>query len=412
LYLCRLRDPDSGEKLDEVLACFMKAPRSYTGEDMIELSAHGGALNLEQIVALLQRLGARLAEPGEFTRRAFLNGRMDLTQAEAVAEVIAARGDRALRNAQALLAGELGRQVVGLRREAIGVLADVESAIDFAEQDDTASWETQRLGQEQNMEGIEGRLRALAASYRTGGRLGGVSVALTGAVNAGKSSLLNALLGDERAVVSEAPGTTRDYLEAEVSWDGVPVTLVDLAGWREHPDELERQGVRLGTRRQQRCDLLLEVVDLAAPQQRCVVDEATLVAGNKVDLLDQQQAEARGAALSRQSGRRVALVSAKRATGLKQLQRAVMEELFGGGTEEAPQEGCETVVVTSARHAACLTRASERAADVGAALQADLPPELVAEHLREMLAALAEITGERYTEAVLDEVFSRFCLGK
>ncbi|MBK8480942.1 MAG: tRNA uridine-5-carboxymethylaminomethyl(34) synthesis GTPase MnmE [Proteobacteria bacterium] len=282
-----LVDPATEARIDEVLACVMPAPRSFTGEDVVEIYGHGGQLNLEALLALFIGLGARPAGPGEFTRRAFLNGRLDLTQAEAVAEVIGARSTRALQNAQALLGGALGREVRSLRARAVELAAELEARIDFAEE--LEALQPGRALVEGHRELIAA-LGRLVASYRRGRRLNGVVVVLVGAVNAGKSSLFNRLLGSQRALVSAEPGTTRDYLEAEVEWDGLRVTLIDTAGEREGMSALERAGLALGLERARSADVVLQVVDVSAAGPEAVFGApgggvGRVVVANKIDRL-------------------------------------------------------------------------------------------------------------------------------
>ena len=400
-------DPRSGEAVDDALAVYMPGPRSYTGEDVVEISGHGGSLNMQHLLQLFVALGARLAGPGEFTRRAFINGRLDLTQAEAVAELIAARSTRALRNARATLAGALGAAVGKLRAEVIELAADLEACIDFADDVDApASREALRAAHRQAIDGIE----ALAATYARGRRLGGVSVALVGPVNVGKSSLFNALVGTTRALVSEEEGTTRDYLEAELELDGLPVTLIDTAGERPSGEmsALERAGHRLGRQRVQTADLALELIDLTDPvaRPRPQGEAPRLLVASKADLVGPDQLARAVRALGR-GGEEVVVVSARTGRGLAQLREAVLRAALPEGDDRA-----ETVQVTQRRQQEALCRAAAALREGLAATEAQLAPELVVEHSREALGALGEITGETFSEQVLDSVFSRFCIGK
>ncbi|MCK5800897.1 MAG: 50S ribosome-binding GTPase, partial [Deltaproteobacteria bacterium] len=249
-----LREPKSKRRVDEVLACWMPGPHSYTGEDVVEVFGHGGEVNMRGLLELFCALGAREARPGEFTRRAFLEGRLDLTQAEAVAEIIEAKSERALQNAQAVLAGELGARVRGFRGATVDIAAELEAAIDFV--DEAGFGEEVGFGRSSEelieaLEGIRKPLGRLIERARDAVRLDGISVALVGPVNVGKSSLFNALVDEERALVSGEAGTTRDYLEADVKWGGVRVRLVDTAGERGEGEmtPLEREGRRLAADR-------------------------------------------------------------------------------------------------------------------------------------------------------------------
>lgn len=382
----------------------MPAPQSYTGEDVVEVFGHGGPLNMQALLALFVERGARQAEPGEFTRRAFLHGKLDLTQAEAVAEIVSARSARALRNAQAVLAGELGTQIQALRAEAIALAAELEASIDFADELQLASSEGELLAR---FDSLLTALARLLASYRVGARLGGVTVALVGEVNVGKSSLFNALLGKERALVSPSAGTTRDYLEGEVEWGGVRVTLVDTAGTRaaREMSTLERAGQVLGERRVAEADLRLCLVDGTGTPRPLVADgERDLFVCTKMDQVDAATRDA----WSSVSGSPLP-TSAESGEGLETLATAVLTRLLPAGSGG---DGAETVCVTQARQAEGLQRA-EGALKAGRAAQVEgLVPELVVEHVQEALGALGEITGEDYREDVLGAVFSRFCIGK
>jgi len=401
MHAASLRDPESGEVLDRALVCYMPAPRSYTGEDVVEVHGHGGELNLGRILSLFIGLGARQAAPGEFTRRAFLNGRLDLTQAEAVAQVVAARSERALRNAQATLGGALGRRLRELQRHAVELCGLLEAAVDFA--DETAE-ERGEHELDRRYRQLWGELERLAGTYRQGQRLDGVRVALVGPVNAGKSSLFNCLLGRNRALVADEPGTTRDYLEAEASWDGHRVTLLDTAG--ERPETaltpLERAGRALAAPVLTGCDLWVQVVDASLDSDlevpRSDDTPPVVVAANKVDRITPSRRASLGPELIQ--------TSAISREGVEVLRRRVMEALF-------PSEGeAETVQITLQRQWQGLVNAARAVREGHDALHAGVPPEVAVEHVREALEALEAVTGERSTEAVLDAVFARFCVGK
>jgi len=413
LTLCTLRDPRDGKHLDLAMVCAMPGPASYTGEDMVEFHAHGGELNLARLVETLLALGARPADPGEFSRRAFLAGKLDLTQAEAISEVIAARSERALDNAQALLRGHLGRKVRALSDAVVGICAELEARVDFApdlqEEDDFRPSDGDLMARH---EAVERSLRSLLESYRSGRHLGGARVVLHGPVNAGKSSLFNALLHAERAVVSSEPGTTRDYIEAQVSWEGFALTLVDTAGVRQGPmpGEVERRGQGLAARVLAESPLGLWVVDLSAgclppPPPAQGGPPRWLVVANKSDLPRGGWADevVRAGELG---GLPLVVTSARTGSGLSELMEAVATAL---GMDP---EGGETVQVTRTRHHAALTRALQALVEARQALDAGFPPEVVLEHHRQVLSHLGAVTGERFTEGILDRIFSTFCIGK
>ncbi len=382
-----VRDAD-GERVNEVLVVAMRGPRSFTGEDVAEIHGHGGAINLARLLAAVLGAGARAAEPGEFSRRAFENERLPLDRAEALLSVIEAGSERAWRIAQAQLAGGLGARVAELRAGGTELLALLEAAIDFPEDDVNA---ITGGGREQARE-LAAAARTLASTFRLGKALrGGVEAALVGPVNAGKSSLLNALAGEDRAIVTAEPGTTRDVVEARVVWDGIPVTLVDTAGTRESASsEAERAGMERGRRRAGESDVVIVVhpapgartPDSAEPRELHVVSKADL----DPDGVDGMLA-----------------TSALTGQGIDALRAAVLARVLG-----SVADADEGAVVTTARQHELLVRA----ADAFAAAGEPSPTEVRALEARAACEALAELTGERVGEELLDALFARFCIGK
>jgi tRNA modification GTPase len=389
----------AGTRIDDILAVAMPGPASFTGEDCAELHGHGGVVNLGHLLRAVLAHGARLAAPGEFTRRAVAHGRMDLVQAEALAEVIAAGGERAWRLAQRQLGGALGDAVRALRARAVEALAEVEASIDFPEEASDArlgAWLRAELG------GVGAECRRLADTFAAGRLVqAGLVVALVGPVNAGKSSLLNALLGEERVLVDPAPGTTRDVVEASTSWDGVAVTLVDTAGLRGDPGAIEARGIALGRRRAAVADVVLAVADDAPGHDDPVLRDLrathplVLEVHSKVDLAPPPSGSS-AIATSAHTGAGLDLL---RAEILRRAGLAALDE--GGG-----------LVVGSERQRAALLDAAAGCARAEHLLAGAAPFELVAVEARAATQHLTELLGEQLTELVLDQVFARFCIGK
>jgi tRNA modification GTPase len=382
----------AGQPLDQVLAFAMRAPASFTGEDVAELHGHGGPHNLARLLASVVERGARVAEPGEFTRRAVASGKLDLLRAEALLEVIQAGSDRAWRLAQANLGGRLGEQIAAIERRALAVLGELEGWIDFPEQDleltSAAAISSELVALQRACAGfVEGFRHGRAVSR-------GITVALVGPVNAGKSSLLNALVGRERALVGAEPGTTRDWLEVEDVWSGVAVTLIDTAGLRATDDAVEQRGIALGEARVHAADVVVVVNDRATPWDAGErYGGRAVVIRSKADLGDDP--------------RPVLATSAATGQGLDELRRQV---LAVAGV--ADQEGSEQAFVTTARQRALAAAAADGFAAALASRAAERPPEVVAVELRDAATALAQLRGVEVGERVLDEVFARFCIGK
>ena len=395
-------------RLDEVLAAVFRAPTSYTGEDVVEFSCHGSPAVLRELLAWCCESGARLARPGEFTQRAYVNGRMDLAQAEAVASLIGARSARAARAAADQLAGGLSTRVDGIRRRVIDLLADIEANLDFAEED------IPNVSRDRVATAIQAVVDDLGALISTAARgrwlREGGSVVLAGRPNVGKSSLFNAFLATDRSIVTDVPGTTRDTIEERLSWEGYPIALVDTAGVRKTIDPVESIGTDRARRAAENADVVIFVVDASQPLTeedravcRSVSGQAVVVALNKSDL----PAAVSPTDIVRLGLQRSVPVSALTGAGLSELRSAALS-LFPAG----PESGEAGAVVTSERHAEKLSEALAAGDSALDALQAGRSEEAVAFDLRRSADALGAITGTDVGEAVLDSIFSRFCIGK
>lgn len=415
-----------GARLDQVIAFAMRAPASFTGEDVAELQGHGGSHNLTALLSAVLDRGARVAEPGEFTRRAVANGKLDLARAEALLEVIHAGSERAWRLAQANLNGRLGLVASELEARAVGVLAEVEGRIDFPE-DGIADADAAMI--EGELSALATRCGSLADGFRHGRALSqGITVALVGPVNAGKSSLLNALVGTERALVAAAPGTTRDYLEVQDVWNGVSVTIIDTAGTRETTDAVEARGIELGERRVAGADVVVVVNDGSLPwDDGSRFGARALAIRSKADLgaSPSAPAQATGAVGVPGAGSGPASLASSRASSPGVGAAAVLATSVttGVGLEDlkarvlalagvADREGTEDAFVTTARQQAMAAAARDAFAAALAGWSGHVVPEIIALEIRQGLASLAQLRGLEVGDRVLDEVFARFCIGK
>jgi len=396
-----------GGLIDDVLFCFFEGPSSYTGEDVLEISCHGNPLIVRRIVDDLVGRGCRLAEPGEFTRRGFLNGKMDLTSAEAVIDVIRARSDRALDAAQRQLRGELGRRIESLVDRVLRTCAAIEAYIDFPEEDLPGEDRAARIGE---LDRLLGEIRGLRMTQRHHELLHeGVRVVLLGEPNAGKSSLMNRFAGYERAIVSALPGTTRDFLEEGVLIGPHRIRIVDTAGLREAGAEVERAGVRQTQSVAERADVFLLVVDATMPfptlpaglSPRLRADN-TVIVRNKIDL--PHELVLAGAA----PGIRLVNVSTLFGTGLEDLNRAIVEVVDGITATGTHDEG----VAVNLRHARALEETALCLSDGRELLRSGDALELIGSALRGAVSALERIVGRIDNEAMLDRLFAEFCIGK
>jgi len=412
-----LLDAD-GIELDTVLVSVFKAPHSYTGEDSVEISCHSSKYIVGCLLQRLVDCGARAAEPGEFTQRAFVNGKLDLAQAEAVADVISAQSEAAHRVAFSQLKGGFSKELKGLRDELLKMTSLLELELDFSEEDvEFAS----RGELTSLLDDAIRHMQSLTDSFRYGNALrNGVPVAIVGAVNAGKSTLLNALLCDDRAIVSDIAGTTRDTIEETMTIDGVLFRFIDTAGLREASDEVERIGISRSYKKMEEAAIVLAILDAGSSEganESSISDIASrldrrsqklIVLLNKVDLLgDNINVIAFNNSVSSLGEKVVKLyVSAKTGFGLDELKRLLSD------TQKSAATASDQTVVTNLRHYQALMEACAALERVRASLPAGQTPDLLAEDLRTALHHLGSITGEITTDEVLGEIFGRFCIGK
>jgi tRNA modification GTPase len=399
-----IKDPETGERVEEVLLTFMRAPRSYTREDVVEINCHGGMVPVRRTLELTLRQGARLAEPGEFTRRAFLNGRIDLSQAEATLDIIRAKTAAAGKLALGQLRGDLSGKINALKERLLEACAHLEACIDFPEE------EIEPRSMREIMEGMKGvrdEISALSGSFEEGRFFReGLRTAIVGRPNVGKSSLLNALLMRDRAIVTDTPGTTRDVIEEYLNINGLPLKVMDTAGIRETHGMAEREGVRRSLMALEDSDLVLAVLDgsaLPTEDDEVVVERTrgknSLLLINKTDL---PAAFGSDHPLVSGAGARVLKISARTGRGLDELKDAVYNS-----SVSAPAG----VMVTNLRHKTALDAG---AGALGAALESigKMPVEITAMELREALDRLGEIVGHVSTDEILQRIFSEFCIGK
>lgn len=400
-----------GHFVDEVLVSYMPGPGSYTGEDVLEINCHGGPAVVQYALEMVLNRGARMARPGEFTLRAFLNGRMDLTQAESVAEMVCAPTQYGLNMAAAKLSGRFRRMMEELKEGLEELRAEFAAEMDFSEEEAIEGLGDPSTALER-ISRVESAVRELLENFRRHHCLReGMPVVLAGRVNAGKSSLMNAILGRSRAIVTSQPGTTRDYLEEVVNLRGVPVRLTDTAGIRSARDAVEQAGLEQGRELISGAALVCVVFDQSLSLDKETRDlirelgsERILAVGNKADLCP--EIPDAGEWLEEQGVEHLS-VSATSGQGLDHLLRRVRERLVGGGSEPAEDE-----LVPNLRQRDTLRRALEELTEFRQGVEQATPPDLLTTHLEAACVHLAEMTGEISTEDVLDRVFSSFCIGK
>jgi tRNA modification GTPase len=416
-----IHDPSANTTIDEVLVSIMKAPNTYTKEDVVEINCHGGLLPLRKTLERVLKEGARLAEPGEFTKRAFLNGRIDLSQAEAVIDLIRAKTDESREAALEQLSGGLSEKIVGLRERIASLCAHIEAYIDFPDEEiEPASMESIQ----NELHSIIDALMLLSKSFEEGRFFReGLKVAIVGRPNVGKSSLLNALLNRERAIVTEIPGTTRDVLEEYLNIAGLPVRIMDTAGIRETHEMAEKEGVARSLRAIGDADLVIGIIDgtNALHEEDFVVlekikEKKNIIAVNKSDLTSAEDGLEKK--LAPYSGT-IVKISAKTGDGLELLKEAIIDVGIGHPLKARGEqsvigqlEESNGVIVTNLRHKVAIDNALNALTNASAAIQSFLPLEIVAMEMRDGLDRVGEVVGAVTTEDILNRIFSEFCIGK
>lgn len=402
-------NPVDGAMVDEVLLLVMRAPHSYTREDVVEIQCHGSHVSLRRILALTLSCGARLAEPGEFTKRAFLNGRLDLTQAEAVMDVIRAKTEASLRLAVRHLEGGLAAAIRAERERLLGLIAHIEALLDYPEE------EIEEVSAQQAADGAAlaaAKLQHLLDTADQGKVLReGLATVILGKPNVGKSSLLNALVRTQRAIVTDVPGTTRDVIEEYVNLRGVPLRIIDTAGIRETEDIVEKLGVERSRQMLEEADLVLVLLDTSRPLSTEDKEVLTLLGAQKsLVLLNKSdlpplwgEEEIRTLA----PGQQVLRISLAAASGLEELEEAIVQQVYCGAASQG-----EGLLAVNVRQEALLQQAVRHLQEVGVAAAAGMPLDCLSIDLRAAWTLLGEITGDTVGEDMITEIFSRFCIGK
>lgn len=408
----KIVDPADGRMLDDVLLIKMKEPRTFTGEDVVEISCHGGITVLKNVLSLVLRHGARAAEPGEFTKRAFINGRMDLAQAEAVIDLINSKTDEGSRAAAAQLEGKLSERIRAARKKLIGLIAHIEAVVDYPEHD------IEELTGDRVHEGVlevKADLEEISEGYEKGRLIReGITAAIIGKPNAGKSSLLNVLSGSSRAIVTDIPGTTRDIIEEYINVNGIPVRFLDTAGIRNTQDPVETIGVERAKKAALEAELVIVVLDAQTgilPEDKDIISSLNgkkkIVVINKSDIAQDHSIDEMQQQLLPEGNPPVVVTSMADGTGMDELLKTI-ENLFLTGDVNTNNE----VLITNARHRQLLENASESLTSAEAAHTTGLPLDFVTIDIKESAGYLGQITGESVSEDVVHEIFARFCIGK
>lgn len=399
---------DNGKVVDEVLVSYFLAPKSYTTENMCEINSHGGMIVMKQILDLCLKNGAELAEAGEFTKRAFLNGRIDLTQAEAVIDVINSKTDKEAKASMNQLEGALSEKISEIRKDLLSGMADIEVTIDYPEYDTPEMTNSQIL---ELLSRNKERLEKLEKSFANGKILrDGVKTAIIGRPNAGKSSLLNLLLDEERAIVTEIEGTTRDTIEEFISLEGIPFKIIDTAGIRDTEDTVEKIGVQKAIEIAEKSDLIIAIFDISKKvieEDRKILDilndKNAIIVLNKTDIMSVGPDED----IFNNMNKKIIKISAKTQEGVEELLECMVKMV---SNEEIKADG--ELLVINVRHKALISKAENALQKAIDAINSGMPIDVIAIYIKDILEELGKITGESVTDDIISEIFSKFCLGK
>ncbi len=395
--------------IDEVLVSYFKSPKSYTTEDMCEINSHGGNIVMRKILELCLKNGAELAEPGEFTKRAFLNGRIDLAQAESVIDVISAKTDKEAQASIKQLEGELSKKLKEIKKDILEIMAKIEVSIDYPEYDVE---EIDNKEIKEKIKKIENKLTKLEDSFDNGKILKeGIKTAIIGKPNAGKSSLLNAILNEERAIVTEFEGTTRDTIEEFVTIKGIPLKIIDTAGIRETNNAVEKIGIAKSREISETAELIIAIFDSSQELTKedfeildIIKNKQAIIILNKSDLQEKIKIDDKRIL---QYNKDIIKMSAKNKQGIEELYQKI-EDKYNLNKINLNDE----IVITNIRHKNSITKAIENINKIKETIQTEMPIDIVAIFLREVLENLGDITGENVNEEIIDDIFSKFCLGK
>ena len=400
---------EDGDIIDEVLVSYFKAPRSYTTENMCEINSHGGTVIVRKILELCLKNGADLAEPGEFTKRAFLNGRIDLAQAESVIDVINAKSDKEAKSGIKQLEGFLSKEIKEIKQEIMDVLVNIEVTIDYPEYDTP---EVQQEELSKMLQSVGQRLIKLEKSFDNGKIIKeGIKTAIIGKPNAGKSSLLNAILKEDRAIVTDIAGTTRDTIEEFVTINGIPLKLIDTAGIREASDKVEKIGVEKSIKLAEEADLVIAIFDSSKELTeedneilKLIENKKSIILLNKNDL---NSVISENDEKLKKASKNILKISALNKTGIDELYEKI-SELFNLNEINLDND----ILITNVRHKNIISKSLENVKKANEALNMNMPIDIITIYIKEILEDLGEITGEVVTEDIINEIFSKFCLGK
>ena len=398
----------NGETIDEVLVSFFKAPKSYTTEDMCEINSHGGIIIVKKILDICLKNGAVLAEPGEFTKRAFLNGRIDLLQAESVIDIINAKTNKEVEASMKQLEGFLSRDIENVRKDIIDLMVDIEASIDYPEYD------TPEVTFEKSinvLEKVKQKLKDLSNSFENGKIIkDGISMAIIGRPNAGKSSILNELLKEERAIVTDIEGTTRDTIEEQIIIEGIPFKIIDTAGIRESNDKIEQIGIEKSKNAAKTSDIILAIFDVSKPLNKedyeilkVIENKKSIIVLNKIDLIINKETEN----FLKNKNTETVMISARNGEGIDKICSKLVE-MFNLKEIELDNSN----IITNLRHKDLIDCAIKNTKEAIDALKNNLPIDIVAINIKEILENLGKITGETVSEDIIKEIFAKFCLGK